>query len=220
MKKYTKIIMAILFFLIIVAGIIWYLNKDTLKPGYASMKSSNWPELMNGNDEISNITKGYLISTYGDGKVVNIENMEVYLPEEDNTYIQVNYGKDIYIANKIDNTVFIFKNDLMDGNIDTNIDYNNENTHIEQPTEEVLQKAKRLIQTMNKVYSEYEFTIYESNEFPTNLETASSNLYIRRDDGFAQFAISGMTESGDKSMNIVILFQNENIIGLAIQINS
>ena len=219
MRKGTKIGMVVLFFLIVGIGSIWYLNKDTLKLGYASMTSNNWPELINGSDEISNISKGYLLSTYGDGKVVNIENIEVYLPEENNTYIQINYKKDIYIANKIDNTVFIFKNDLMDGNIDTNIDYNNENTHIEQPTEKILQKAKKVIQTMNKIYSEYEFTIYESSQFPVNLESASSNMYIRRDNGFAQFIISGATESGDKNITMVIIFQNENIIGLAIQIN-
>ena len=72
MKKYVKIIMLFLIFLFICGGIIWYLNNyNKLEEGFASIDSNNWPELINKKDDTSNIVKGYLVSTYGDGKKVS-----------------------------------------------------------------------------------------------------------------------------------------------------
>ena len=219
MKKYMKIIILSLVIIALVIGCLWYLNKNKLEPGFANLKSDNWPELINNNEEISEVAKGYIYSVYGDGKKVNIESLEVYYPEEGKTYIQLNYGQDIYVADKMDNTIFIFKSDLMDANIDTNIDYNSDSTHVEQPNEIVLEKADRVIKTINTIYEDYNITSYERSSYPTVLTENVSNLYVRRDDGFAQISLGYFNKNKDKTMNLVILLQNENIIGLAIQIN-
>ena len=220
MKKYMKIIILIVVIAMLLGLLLWYMNKNKLEEGYANLNSNNWPELINNNEEISKVTKAYIYSVYGYDKKVNIESLEVYKPEENQTYIQLNYNQDIYIANKIDNTSFIFKSDLMDGNIDTNIDYNNANTHVEQPNEVVLEKANKFINTLNNVYTDYVLTAYQANQYPTVVTENVSNLYMRRDDGFSQFSLGYFNRNRDKTMNIVILLQNENIIGIAIQINS
>lgn len=220
MKKYMKIIIPILIILVIVLGILWYMDKNKLEPGFANLQSDNWPELINNDEEISKVTKSYIYAVYGEDKKVNIESLEVYHPEEEQSYIQINYGTDIYIANQIDNTVFIFKSDLMDGNIDTTIDYSNEYTHVEQPNEAVYEKANKVISAVEQIYKDYNFTKYEASQYPTNADENVSNLYVRRDDGFAQFAIGYLNKNETQSMNLVILLQNENIIGIAIQINS
>ena len=46
MKKYMKIIIPILIILVIVLGILWYMDKNKLEPGFANLQSDNWPELM------------------------------------------------------------------------------------------------------------------------------------------------------------------------------
>ena len=73
---------------------------------------------------------------------------------------------------------------------------------------------------LRKHYTDYEFTLYEANQYPTLVTENVSNLYVRRDDGFAQFSLGYFNKNKDKTINIVILLQNENIIGVAIQINS
>lgn len=220
MKKYMKIIIPIIIIVVVAAVFLWYMDTNKLEEGYANVKSNNWPELINNDDEVSTVAKAYIYAVYGDGKKVNIESLEVYHPEEDQTYIQLNYNQDIYIANKIDNTTFVFKSDLMDGNIDTNIDYDNENTHVEQPNQVVLEKANTVVNTLNKIYTEYDLTTYDSNEYPTVVAENVSKIYVRRDDGFAQFSLGYFNKNKDKTINLVILLQNENIIGIAIQINS
>lgn len=220
MKKYIKMIILLLISLFIIIGSIWYLDSyNKLEEGFASLESNNWPEIINEKEDLSNTIKGYLISTYGDGRKVNIESLELYHPEDDRSYIQVNYKDDIYIADKVDNQLFIFNSDLMDGNIDTNIDYNNELSHIEKPNDEVLEKINQLLNTFSKVYKDYNFRTYKIDEFPTSINDSSSNLYVRRDDGFAQFAVSYVSDDKEKNMNLIILFSNDNIIGLAIQIS-
>lgn len=220
MKKYIKTFISLLIVLIIIGGVIFnFYNHNKLEDGFASLNSNNWPELIKKKDDISNIIKSYLISTYGDGKIVNIENLELYHPEDDKSYIQVNYKDNIYIADKVDNQLFIFKSDLMDGNIDTNIDYSNEATHIEKPDMKTLEKINQLLNTFAKVYQKYNFITYKAEQFPNSTDDNSTNLYVRRDDGFSQFVTTYTKDDMTENMNLIILFFNNNIIGLAIQIN-
>lgn len=219
MKKYVKIIIPVIVIIVIVIVSLWYMNKNKLEPGFANLKSNNWPELINNEEEMSEVAKAYIYSIYGDGKQVNIESLEAYHPEDDKTYIQLNYGQDIYIVDKMDNTIFIFKSDLVDGKIDTTIDYNNEHTHVEQPSETVLEKVDKLTHTLNNIYKDYELTAYEANQYPTVVTENVSKLYVRRDDGFAQFSLAYFNNSKDKTLNLAVVLEQENIIGVAIQIN-
>ncbi len=220
MKKYIKIIIPIIVVIVLAVGIFLYLNNNNkLEEGFANLESNNWPELINNEEEISRVSKAFLMATYGENKKVNIESLEVFKPEDEKSYIQLTYGSDVYVVDKLENTVYVLKNDLMDKNIDATIDYNNASTHIEQPNENVMNKFNKIVETYESIYTDYVFTRYTVDTFPVRADAIISNVYVRRDDGFSQFSVAYFNKTKEKTMNLVVLLQNENIIGIAIQIN-
>lgn len=221
MKKNKSIIILIIPVLLIVIGIaiFFYLkNNKNLEEGYANKESDNWPELINNDSEISSLAKRFVIAVYGDGKKVNVTPVTAY-QESENGYVQINYNTDIYLAGYSDSALFIFKNHLFEGNINTTIDYKEEGTHIEQPKEKILLNSQILINTLKDMYSDYAFDTYKSSDFAQNEEELYDSLqtYIKREDGFSQLSVSAWDKNKTNIMSIVILLQDEQLIGVAIQ---
>ena len=183
-------------------------NFGTNSGNTVSYQSSGWPDAINDNSNIANLSQLFLISIYGNNGSIDASHVKASKVSDD--YLQVQYDDNVYLGKYFVDQYEIYKNYILEQNVYLHF----ENSNQVSPSSMVLEKTNIIMKNISQllegflIEDSYTAQMFNSPEY--------NNVYLVRDDGYSNLII-GLYDNNGNQKQISMMFFNDELVGMEIR---